>query len=207
MSKFPFVKDFDNHINSSIPCFSFVDDFILSYFKYFNFDGCRVLDIGCSSGRLIKKLKTVAKNASIVGIDYEEAFNCQECKKQDFMTYNESGFDFVISAFTNNFIKFPRADVYRRVYEKMNTGGCFIIFEKTISSTGIEEKINSEVLRDFKSLYFTASEILEKEQAIKPLMVDHTENEIEEKLKSVGFEIISRPWKSLGFASWIVKKN
>jgi len=207
MSRFPFVKDFDDHINNSIPCFGFVDSFIVSYFRYFNFSGCRALDIGCSSGRLVKKLKAVAKNAEIIGIDYEEAFDCSDCKKQDFMSYKDANFDFVVSAFTNNFIRSPRLSVYNRVYEKLNVGGVFVFFEKTICETGIGEKINSEVLRDFKLTNFTPDQILQKEQLIKPLMVDHTEDEIEKMLERVGFKIISRPWKALGFSSWIAQKN
>jgi len=207
MSKFPFAKNFDSHINNSIPCFDFVDEFIVSYFKYFNFSGCRVLDIGCSSGRLIKKLKSIANNADIVGIDYEESFDCGECKKQDFVTYKDSGFDFIVSAFTNNFIRIPRKDLYRIIFEKMNAGGSFVLFEKTVSECGIEEKINSEILRDFKQKAFTPNEILLKEQSIKNLMVDYTEKSVEQALEDAGFKIIAKPWKALGFSSWIAQKN
>ena len=53
------------------------------------------------------------------------------------------------------------------------------------------------------SLFFS---LLKKEKTIMPLMRDLTEVEIEERLLSSGLVIVSKPWKVLNFASWIVKK-
>ena len=206
MSQFPFVHDFDNHIKNSIPCFSFVDDFICSYFRYINNENCSVLDIDCSSGRLVSKLQEICPTGRIIGIDYEKDFNCKTCIKTNFLDYKGSDFDLIVSVFTNNFIKAPRQIVYERIKDKLNKEGSAIIFEKIISETGFEEKINSEILRDLKSRFFTSDEILKKEKTIMPLMRDLTEVEIEKRLLSSGLVIVSKPWKVLNFASWIVKK-
>ena len=53
----PVKEWFDEHINKSIRGYQDLWDDILKFSKYFVEDGTTVIDIGCSTGRLLKAMK------------------------------------------------------------------------------------------------------------------------------------------------------
>ena len=58
MNKFSFdtVKDFDNHINNSIKGYDLLDYLILNLCSFFTKEETIVIDLGCTTGRLIDKI-------------------------------------------------------------------------------------------------------------------------------------------------------
>lgn len=73
MEQFSFdtVKEFDNHIDLSIPNYSFCADQVAKYASYFTRDYTSVVDLGCSTGKLLKDMKKHDK-ASYHGYDISE---------------------------------------------------------------------------------------------------------------------------------------
>ena len=60
MAKFTFATEeggFDNHIIHSIRGYRELNKDIIKFSEYFIEEGCSVLDIGCSTGRLIREMK------------------------------------------------------------------------------------------------------------------------------------------------------
>ena len=49
---FDTIQNFDEHILSSIPCYSLIIENIKSFAKYFIQENTNVYDIGCSTGKL-----------------------------------------------------------------------------------------------------------------------------------------------------------
>jgi len=81
MTKFTFAtskEGFDNHIDKSVRGYSNLWSDILSLSKYFVEDNTNVVDIGCSTGKLLKGMieqnqKHIPK-AKYMGIEIEEDF-------------------------------------------------------------------------------------------------------------------------------------
>jgi tRNA (cmo5U34)-methyltransferase len=80
MTKFTFAQreeGFDNHIEHSIRGYTNLWNDVLKYSEYFVEDHTHVVDIGCSTGKLLKAMiaqNTFAPFANYVGIEVEEDF-------------------------------------------------------------------------------------------------------------------------------------
>ena len=80
MTKFTFAQreeGFDNHIEHSIRGYTNLWNDVLKYSEYFVEDYTNVVDIGCSTGKLLKAMiaqNTFAPHANYVGIEVEEDF-------------------------------------------------------------------------------------------------------------------------------------
>ena len=67
MTKFTFAtskEGFDNHIDTSVRGYSQLWGDILSLSKYFVEDYTQVVDMGCSSGKLLKGMVLISTNES-----------------------------------------------------------------------------------------------------------------------------------------------
>ena len=81
MTKFTFAQSpegFDNHIENSVRGYTNLWHDILAMSKYFAEDNTYVVDLGCSSGKLLKNMidynNDHIPNAKYVGIEIEEDF-------------------------------------------------------------------------------------------------------------------------------------
>ena len=123
---------------------------ILSLSKYFVEDYTQVVDMGCSSGKLLKGMieqnQKHIPHAQYTGIEIEEDFFMiiiLQTKKSitnylisdnDVREFDFQNCSLVTSIFTLQFMSpKDRQDVLNRVYKGLNTGGAFIFSEKTFS--------------------------------------------------------------------------
>jgi len=81
MAEFSFATEkigFDEHIRLSIRGYDDLWNDILKFSRYFIEDRTIVIDIGCSTGKLLKGMdkhnKDHAKNCSYIGIEMEKQF-------------------------------------------------------------------------------------------------------------------------------------
>ena len=80
MTKFTFAQreeGFDNHIEHSIRGYTNLWNDVLKYSEYFVEDYTNIVDVGCSTGKLLKAMiaqNTFAPDAQYVGIEVEEDF-------------------------------------------------------------------------------------------------------------------------------------
>lgn len=77
IQKFSFdtVKDFDNHISSSILGYDLLHSLILNISTFFIKDNCTIVDLGCTSGKLINTIKDRHKKEFDLP-DLKLNFNC-----------------------------------------------------------------------------------------------------------------------------------
>ena len=152
MTKFTFATDkegFDNHIDKSVRGYSHLWGDILSLSKYFVEDYTQVVDIGCSTGKLLKGMieqnQAHIPNAQYTGIEIEDDFygdyNFDEEKYQqlsyykgDVRDYSFNNCSLITSIFTLQFMSpKDRQEVLNKVYNGLNTVGAFIFSENTFS--------------------------------------------------------------------------
>ena len=65
------AKNFDKHVNQSIPDYSDLQNYIASLSEWFLKDGAVIYDLGCSTGETIKRITSlnVTTKIEIIGID------------------------------------------------------------------------------------------------------------------------------------------
>ena len=68
------AKSFDNHIKRSVPYYNEMHEVGLAVSDFFVTNNARVLDIGCSTGTFLNKVKKKLgfKKLDLVGIDIEK---------------------------------------------------------------------------------------------------------------------------------------
>ncbi|MDA8915466.1 methyltransferase domain-containing protein [bacterium] len=145
MTKFTFAtseEGFDKHIDTSVRGYSHLWGDILSLSKYFVEDYTQVVDIGCSTGKLLKSMieqnNEHIPHAQYTGIEIEDDFygnyTFDEDKHQNLSYYRGDVRDFnfqncslVTSIFTLQFMSpKDRQDVINKVADGLNTGGAFV---------------------------------------------------------------------------------
>ena len=79
-------KNFDAHINKSIPLYSETHNLYLKLSDFFLQDKSKIVDIGCSTGIFLSKIydrhKENDKRLQFIGIDYTKEM-IQFCKTKD----------------------------------------------------------------------------------------------------------------------------
>jgi len=225
MTKFTFAtskEGFDNHIDKSVRGYSHLWGDILSLSKYFVEDYTQVVDLGCSTGKLLKAMieqnQEHIPHAQYTGIEIEDDFygdyNMDEEKYQQLSYYRSDVRDFnfqncslVTSIFTLQFMSpKDRQEIINRVYSGLNTGGAFIFSEKTFSCNPRIQDMMTFTFYDYKRQNFTDKEILDKEVQLRHMMKPNTKTELYDMFTNAGFEVHNF-WQNFNFIGAIALKK
>lgn len=226
MPKFTFANSedgFDAHIAQSIRGYENLSADILKFSEYFIEDGTTVVDIGCSSGRLLKAMheqnKKFAPKCLYRGIESEEDF-FSELQNQENLSFDKLDvreFDWeslakscclVISMFTLQFIpKRDRQRIIDLVYESLVPGGAFIFSEKILSETSQIEEMMTFCYYDWKKNTFSADEILKKESELRHMMKPLRLRSLLNMIKASGFSSFQTFWQNYNFVAIIAIKH
>jgi len=217
MSKFSFdtVKDFDKHIDKSIPSYSTLLNIIENISSYFIRDYYNVYDLGCSTGTLIKRLYAKDNTkANFIGYDISNNL-LPEIEDDRIYFYNRditkdvnlNRASLIFSIFTLQFIDYyKRERIIKNVYDSLIKGGAFIVTEKIFLEDARLQDIFTFSLYDYKINSFTALEILDKQRDLRKIMFPISEKENLELFRKVGFKTIEPFFQSLNFKGWILLK-
>ena len=156
------AEGFDTHIDLSIRGYSNLIDDVLKFSEYFVEDDTNVVDIGCSTGKMLRAMidqNTFSKNATYVGIELEKQFVAGwELEKtenlhflnEDVRDFNFDNCSFVSSIFTLMFMPpHQREMVIRNVYNGLNSGGAFVFSEKTMADSAKVQDIRTFTYYDY----------------------------------------------------------
>jgi tRNA (cmo5U34)-methyltransferase len=226
MTKFTFAQreeGFDNHIEHSIRGYTNLWNDVLKYSEYFVEDHTNIIDIGCSTGKLLKAMitqNTFAPYANYVGIEVEEDFfkSYDEDEEQiahlqyhrgDVRDFSFLNCSLVTSIFTLQFIQEKeRTSIIKQIYEGLNPGGAFIFAEKTIAECSKIQDIRTFTYYDYKREHFTSDDILNKEKQLRHMMKLNTRKELIQKCATAGFAFdrIDSFWQNHSFTAFIAIK-
>jgi len=228
MTKFTFAtrnEGFDNHINASIRHYGDLWNDVLSMSQYFVEDDTNVVDIGCSTGKLLKamiKQNTFAPRANYIGVEIEEDFYAgfeedmrDEVlnKRLTYKTCDVRSFSFnfncslVTSIFTLQFMpQRDRHDVIARIYDGLHEGGAFIFAEKTVASSARIHEIRTFTYYDFKRESFSTEDIMDKERTLRHMMKPNTRQELLDMVDDAGFRQVDSFWQNHAFTGFIAIK-
>lgn len=210
MSNFDFnkIKDFDSHIQSSIPNYNELVDMVVSLSHHLVPDEGTVVDIGCSTGTVIEKIWKAIPNIECVGVDlarnlFPATNSAVVYMQEDVRTFTPKA-DLIILMFTLQFLTIAeRKDLLSRI-KKLNPHATLIVTEKTYMDEGKIQEMFTFSYYDFKAKTFTAEEMLQKQKSIRTIMKPLTQDENFEMFDNAGYRT-TKFWQSFQFMGWILQ--
>lgn len=213
------VNSFDSHITKSVPSYLESHNLIVSVAKDFLSDNSKVLDIGCSTGSLLDKIKNNLSNkAELTGIDISKdminyAKKVHKNKKikfycKDILKIKNKSYDLIISFYTLQFIHPNKKNSFiKKCYELLNQNGYLILFDKVTENSGFEQKIIQDAYNDFKkNNNFEEIEIYNKTETLRGVLHPYSREENYKLFRNFGFQNIFLVSKNLFFEGYLLKK-
>ena len=226
MTKFTFAtseEGFDTHIDQSVRGYSNLWTDVLKFSEYFVEDGTCVVDIGCSTGKLLKSMKEqndkFAPKCLYKGIEIEEDFFPKLIDEDNlkFWKGDVRGFEWVTGAvncslvtsiFSLQFMpKTNRQQIIDRIYEALVKGGAFIFSEKIFSTDSQLQEMMQFCYYDYKRQFYSAEELLDKEVNLRHMMKPLTYEELIDMIQQAGFESVQPFWQNFNFVGIIAIKK
>ena len=213
--------DFSSHIQRSVPGYNEGHRIIIKLSDYFLKDKSTCLELGVSTGALIKKIAKYHydlgnHNIEWIGIDkvqemldqarteinkYDDRLKNINLILGDLINFKFCKSDLIISYYTIQFIETRyREDIIRSIYQSLHKGGGFIWFEKVYASESFFQDILNTLYQNYKqSEGHTPSQILEKINSLKGVLVPLSSDENIELLRISGFTSIQPIYQNLSF--------
>ena len=221
MTDFTFAhrqEGFDEHIDWSIRGYSNLLDDVINLSRYFVENNTKVVDIGCSTGKLTKRVmehnNDVCPSANYVGVEVAKGFfdNMDKRKtelnkkfpklslefiKDDIRNYKFENCSLVTSLFTLQFMPYSsRETVIQNIYDGLNEGGAVIFAEKIDTTHSRLENMLRTIYYDFKNQKFSYDDIMTKEKTLQNMLKPNSWIEIENMLDSAGFKAVQSFWQN-----------
>ena len=213
---------FVDHVRRSVPYYDAGHDLVCQLSDFFCHGDSICYEIGVSTGQLLRKLaEHHASKPGItwVGIDPVESMIAKarqhcievpniELEVGDARLYGFEKSDLIVSFYCIQFIPpKDRQDVFNRIYERLNWGGAFILFEKVRAPDARFQDMVVSLYNDYKRREgFTADEILNKTASLKSVPEPFSTEGNLGLLKRAGFVDITTVMKYLCFEGFLAIK-
>ena len=215
-------KNFDDHINKSIPLYLLCHKTGLEISDFFLEKKSNVIDIGCSTGTFINKLNKRHENKNLNIKGYDSVKNMIHVAKKnnknkknikfinkDIVKNNlPNNVDLITSFFTLSFIKpSHRQKVFNKIFESLSWGGAFIFFDKVRAPDARFQDIMTQIYTNYKlDRNFSPDEILNKSSSLKGVLEPFSTNENFLLLKRAGFKDYMTIFKFVTFEGFLAIK-
>ena len=216
------ADDFDEHVQKSVPLYDEGHDLICKLSDFFLPDGANITEIGTSTGVLAKKLlqyNSHRPDITYVGIDRVETMldrardRCSSDQRvqfinEDLLSCSLGKSTMVLSYYTMQFIN-PRSrqDLFNKIYESLEWGGAFVMFEKVRAPDARFQDIAAQLYIEFKlDQQFNELEILGKQRSLKGVLEPFSTQGNLEMLKRAVFVDMMTVMKSICFEGFLAIK-
>ncbi len=212
---------FEDHIEQSIPGYREGHDLIARLSDWFVTDGSLTIELGCSTAALTRRLADWHRTLDfrMVGIEIEPGM-AEAARKAcadygnitivqgDALHVELEPTDLITSYYTMQFVRpAQRQRLYDRVYEALNWGGEFIMFEKVLGPDARFQDILSTLYADFKlDQGFNEAEIMHKTRSLKGVLEPFSTQGNLDLLARAGFKDVMVVWKNLCFEGYLAIK-
>lgn len=219
---FDTIADFDKHIDKSIPRYDELTSIIRGLAEYFIIPETSVVDLGCSTGKLITSLADKYPETDFVGLDKSPnllpngdpelrnlAFSEADITELDsYLGDSYKPASVFLSIFTLQFVNpIKRKEVLRLIYRELATGGAFIFTEKVYSNDPKFQDIFTSLYYEYKEKNgFTTEDILSKEKDLRRILKPSTVETNERLLRNAGFSRVEPFYRLYNFVGWICVK-
>lgn len=209
MHSFDFSKvdNFDDHIFRSIPTLAQLDALLNRVMFDFAQAGTAVVDVGCSTGRLLRKID---KRADVTYFGIDRDLQPEPCEgvtfvQSDFLAVELHEVSVVSAIFTAQFFPFGlRNTFFQSCFDGLVAGGVLLVAEKLHSNDRRLDSSLSAQLMTFKRETFTDREIVDKAVSLAPVMHQQTEAGLMDELRM--FSSVDPIWRWGNFGCYAAVK-
>lgn len=218
------AKSFDDHVSKSVPFYREGHQLIANISDFFIKNDSICYEIGSSTGELTLHLAAHNKakpEARFVGIDVEsDMVELAQKKKvqsgttnveflaEDVLQYDFGNADLIVAYYTIQFVRpSQRQRLIDRIYQSLNWGGAFLLFEKVRANDARFQDIMTSLYNDFKLAQgYSAEEIVAKSRSLKGVLEPFSTQGNIDLLKRAGFVDIISVMKYVCFEGFLAIK-
>lgn len=216
------AESFDEHVRKSVPFYSEGHDLVCYLSDFFCRNDSVCYELGCSTGALVKKLALHNKHKpdiKWIGIDIEQPMvdkakqNCDgvpniELFCGDILSFDYQKSDFITAYYTAQFVPSRvRQGLFNKIYESLNWGGGFVLFEKVRGPDARFQDMMTSVYTDFKLRNgFSPEEIVNKNQSLRGALEPFSTLGNMGLLQRAGFTDIMTVMKYVSFEGFLAIK-
>jgi len=217
------VDNFDSHVSKSVPYYKDGHNLIKNLSDFFINSNSVCYEIGCSTGSLTLELAShnaAKSNTRIIGIDIESDMIDAARKKaeplpeniefiaDDVLQMELEPADMIVAYYTVQFVRpSERQRLIDKIYESLNWGGAFILFEKVRGPDARFQDILARLYDDYKLQQgYTPEEIISKSRSLKGVLEPFSTQGNIDLLKRAGFVDIMSVMKYLCFEGFLAIK-
>lgn len=216
------ADNFLDHVRQSVPLYDMGHDLICMVSDFFCQKDSVCYELGTATGQLLRKLaehNAHKRTAQWVGIDREEGMISKAkdfCKGltntqlvcDDILNYSYEKSDFMVSYYTLQFMPPKnRQEMFNRIYEQLNWGGGFVLFEKVRAPDARFQDLTTTLYEEFKKTNgFSAEEIFNKKHSLKGVLEPFSTQGNLDLLKRAGFQDVMTIMKYVSFEGFLAIK-
>lgn len=211
---------FDEHVSKSVPFYEQGHQLITQLSDFYIHEGSTCYDLGSSTGTLLNKIyQHNSKGAQYIGYDAEPGMvdkATQTCANapnlrflcDDLMNVEFEKSDFIIAYYTMQFVAPKNRQIlFDRIYEALNWGGAFILFEKVRGPDARFQELTTSLYTDYKLAQgYSAEEILAKSRSLKGVLEPFSTQGNLDLLARAGFEDTMSIMKYICFEGFLAVK-
>ncbi len=214
-------ETFDAHVAKSVPFYREGHDLVARLSDFFLQDGSTCYELGCSTGQLTSSLArhNEGKNVKFVGIDCEAGMVAQARKRcaalqnveiveGDVVELELKPAEMIVAYYTIQFVrpKF-RQMLINKIYEALNWGGAFVLFEKVRGADARFQDIATALYTDYKiDQGYGPEEIVAKARSLKGILEPFSTQGNLDLLKRAGFVDVMTMMKYVSFEGFLAIK-
>ncbi len=214
--------NFVEHVRRSVPFYDEGHELVCLLSDFFCHRDSVCYELGVSTGELIRKLALYNKHKPTitwVGIDNEDGMvekakaHCADIPniaihKGDIISFDYQKTDLIVAYYTVQFVpERHRQELFDLIYEKLNWGGAFILFEKVRAPDARFQDMMTALYNDFKiKNKFSADEIVNKSQSLKGVLDPFSTEGNLGLLRRAGFVDIMTVMKYVCFEGFLAVK-
>ena len=214
------VENFEQHVKKSVPLYEEGHELVLKLSDYFVKNDSICYELGSSTGKLSYKLakQHEFREAKFMGIEIEEDMVTKAnelyknpnlsfiCDDMNTMVWEKA--DLIVSYYTIQFIHPKlRQQLINKIYESLNWGGAFILYEKVRANDARFQDIISNLYMEYKlDQGYEAQEIISKAKSLKGVLEPFSTEGNMDMLKRAGFVDILTVQKYMNFEGFLVIK-
>ena len=212
------VEQFETHVARSVPFYEEGHDLVVKLSDYFVKEDSLVYELGASTGKLSHALAVHHDKGRFVGLEIEEdmvkkaqtsyhhdrlSFACE-----DINSVALEKADLIVAYYTVQFIHPKlRQALIDKVYEALNWGGAFIMYEKVRANDARFQDICTGLYTEYKlDQGYTPEEIVSKSKSLKGVLEPFSTQGNLDMLKRAGFLDILSVQKYVNFEGFLAIK-
>jgi len=213
--------EFDSQIVKIIPYYDQMITALIDSVQFDTFDNIRIIDLGCGTGTVAKRLGDKFPNAKIVCLDIASKmieiakYKLGDRKNTEFIVGDFSMIDFkepfdvVVSSLALHHIQTDeeKKEFYSKIYHILTKSGQFVNADVVLATTEYQQNINMNRWIDYMNKSVPMEEI--QQRWIPAHKAEDRPSELIDQLKwldEIGFETVDVIWKYYNFCVYGGKK-